>query len=234
VIDYVPVCTACTHKHSNRNSVMSVRRNQIISGECSLFFTLINMGGNAFRQAGLSEHAFPRMPPPIYDALKVRITPLLEQFYSHVRVPTEAPAKPDHGDLDFTVALPLTSAASYGSNSSEHQSSESNNEPAVEHFDPKVIRAGLGAVQCISRPGPGQTSNYAILILQGEWGAFGHEYSQLEEEYRRKAKMDLSDANSESSSDIYYQVSILRIDDAGCSGKVETVLTGPAGRCSCL
>ena len=63
------------------------------------------MGGKAFNNL-LPDAAFPRMPPSFYNALKERLTPLLEQYYSQVIVPPEAPEKVDHGDLDVVVCGP--------------------------------------------------------------------------------------------------------------------------------
>ena len=63
------------------------------------------MGGKAFN-ALLPDASFPRMPPSFYFALKQRLTPLLEQFYSQVTVPPEAPEKVDYGDIDVVVCGP--------------------------------------------------------------------------------------------------------------------------------
>jgi hypothetical protein len=63
------------------------------------------MGGKAFLQS-LPIAAFPRMSTPIYNKLKAQLLPCIEALYAHVKVPPEAPGKPDHGDLDFLVACP--------------------------------------------------------------------------------------------------------------------------------
>jgi hypothetical protein len=63
------------------------------------------MGGNAFTSV-LGPTSFPRLPPAVYDALKARILPILEELYVHVRVPPEAPEKESYGDLDIVVCSP--------------------------------------------------------------------------------------------------------------------------------
>ncbi|KAH9891611.1 hypothetical protein C8Q73DRAFT_746703 [Cubamyces lactineus] len=68
------------------------------------------MGGNAFKALSLTTGAtFPRMPPPVYNALKSTLQPILQKLYMHVAVPHESPEKVDHGDLDFVVCGPRTS-----------------------------------------------------------------------------------------------------------------------------
>ncbi|OJT13970.1 hypothetical protein TRAPUB_9454 [Trametes pubescens] len=71
------------------------------------------MGGNAFK-ALVPHGSFPRMPPPVYNALKAALFPPLKTLYSRVVVAREAPEKADYGDLDFVVSGPregLTHAA---------------------------------------------------------------------------------------------------------------------------
>ncbi|KAI0768978.1 hypothetical protein BD413DRAFT_614023 [Trametes elegans] len=63
------------------------------------------MGGNAFA-ARVPDATFPRMPPPVYDALKAALLPIVQTLYMHVAVPREAPEKADFGDLDFVVSGP--------------------------------------------------------------------------------------------------------------------------------
>jgi hypothetical protein len=63
------------------------------------------MGGNAFISV-LGPASFPRLPPTVYNALKARLSPILEQLYVHVGVPPEAPEKESYGDLDTVVCLP--------------------------------------------------------------------------------------------------------------------------------
>jgi hypothetical protein len=63
------------------------------------------MGGNAFKRT-LGEEAIPRMTPDIYNARKVVVLRKLKRLFEYVGIPTEAPAKPDHGDIDFVVYGP--------------------------------------------------------------------------------------------------------------------------------
>lgn len=63
------------------------------------------MGGNAFKYL-LPDASFPRMPPAVYEALKARLLPVLQELYAHVAVSPECPGKADHGDLDFVVSKP--------------------------------------------------------------------------------------------------------------------------------
>lgn len=53
------------------------------------------MGGNAFEN--LSPTAFPRLPSQLYQLLKARWLPRLQELYKHVAVPAETPEKNDHG-----------------------------------------------------------------------------------------------------------------------------------------
>lgn len=135
------------------------------------------MGGSAFNF--LLTSSFPRLPPPVYHALKARLTPVLQQFYVHVAVPAEAPEKIDHGDLDFVVFCPRNSSAPHSVN--------------VPH---EVIKAALGATHCILEEG-NRTSNFAIAIDQGAWGHLG--CTEQEEKSRQSA----------GEHDIYCQVSPL-------------------------
>lgn len=64
------------------------------------------MGGKAFNapQGGKPALAnFPRMPPPLYTALREQIRRVLSHHFSTITFPAEAPEKPDHGDLDVLV-----------------------------------------------------------------------------------------------------------------------------------
>ncbi|KAG7088445.1 hypothetical protein E1B28_012437 [Marasmius oreades] len=95
------------------------------------------MGGNAF--TSLPQEAFPRLPPELYRTLKAYFTILLQDLYTHVAVPREAPEKEDYGDIDFIVCAPKTDCS---------------------HKD---IQEVLGAVHVIPLQG-NKTSNFAIPI----------------------------------------------------------------------
>ncbi|KAJ3895454.1 hypothetical protein GG344DRAFT_38886 [Lentinula edodes] len=123
------------------------------------------MGGSAFNF--LLASSFPRLPPPVYHALKARLTPVLQQFYVHVAVPAEAPEKTDHGDLDFVVFCPRNLSAPHSVN--------------VPH---ELIKAALGATHCILEEG-NRTSNFAIVVDRGTWGHLG--CTEQEEKSRQSA-----------------------------------------------
>jgi len=136
------------------------------------------MGGNAFG-AVLQASSFPRLPPAVYAALKSRLLPKIQSLYLFVAIPTEAPEKPDFGDLDFVVACP---------------------KPGINHalinVPHEVVQETIGAR--FSNPVDGnRTSNFAVPVSQGEWGPLGH--LQYEEEKRRDA-----DAG-----EIFYQVRLI-------------------------
>nr|GAT60847.1 predicted protein [Mycena chlorophos] len=105
------------------------------------------MGGHAF-SATLPEAAFPRIPPPVYEALKKQITPKLESLFQVVSTPAEAPQKADHGDVDFLVCQPL------------------------EELTHKEIQALLAADHVLPAH---QTSSYALRVERGAWGPLGLE-----------------------------------------------------------
>ncbi|KAI0372116.1 hypothetical protein BV20DRAFT_964203 [Pilatotrama ljubarskyi] len=96
------------------------------------------MGGNAFK-AIISDAAFPRMPPAVYNALKTTLLPLVRSLYTHVTVPPEAPGKADYGDLDFVVSGPRE---------------------GLTHED---VRSTLRAAHSVPMPG-NRTSNFAIAM----------------------------------------------------------------------
>ncbi|KAF8967169.1 hypothetical protein BDZ97DRAFT_1903560 [Flammula alnicola] len=123
------------------------------------------MGGSAF-SAVLAATAFPRLPPPVYRALKARLSPTLAEFYAWVGVPAEAPEKIDHGDLDLLVTIP-----------------KSPHEPSIPH---DVIKQAIGAKYVNPMDG-NRTSNYAVPIKLGEWGSLGH---AADEEQRRASTED--------------------------------------------
>ncbi|KAF3053996.1 hypothetical protein E8E11_005288 [Didymella keratinophila] len=58
------------------------------------------MGGKVFDNLGLK---VPRMPPEVYQQMIAIIRPKLEQFFTRVAVPRDAPGKTDYGDIDFLV-----------------------------------------------------------------------------------------------------------------------------------
>ena len=123
------------------------------------------MGGNAFGTI-LPAIAFPRMPPPIYRALKRDMLAKISGFYDYVSVPREAPEKDDYGDLDFVVTDPKPA---YGS--------------SVPH---EVIKQAIGAKYVNAMEG-NRTSNYAVPIDYGQWTALSH---GAEEQENRSATED--------------------------------------------
>jgi len=72
------------------------------------------MGGQAFADmatdSGKSVH-IPRMPSALYNNISAEYQQKLETLFERVVIPREAPAKADHGDVDFLVQgiLPNTS-----------------------------------------------------------------------------------------------------------------------------
>ncbi|KAJ4411502.1 hypothetical protein N0V91_001286 [Didymella pomorum] len=58
------------------------------------------MGGKVFDNVGLK---VPRMTPEFYQQMIATIRPKLEQFFTRVAIPRDAPGKTDHGDIDFLV-----------------------------------------------------------------------------------------------------------------------------------
>lgn len=134
------------------------------------------MGGGAFKD--LPACAFPRIPPAVYKALKARLTPRIEQAYTFVAVPFEAPEKLNYGDLDFVVAA--ATAVTVGQLNAPHDQ----------------VASLIGATHIIPMAG-NRTSNFAVIINVGEWGVFGH---TNEEEIARR------DAAAQGQSELYYQV----------------------------
>ncbi|KAE9400430.1 hypothetical protein BT96DRAFT_1097497 [Gymnopus androsaceus JB14] len=106
------------------------------------------MGGSAFSLL-LSSSSFPRLPSAVYEALKARLTPVIQSLYLHVAIPAEAPGKMDHGDLDFIVCSPRESSA-------YTLAPHSVNAPHDR------VKAALGASHCVLADG-NRTSNFAIL-----------------------------------------------------------------------
>ncbi|KAF1848076.1 uncharacterized protein K460DRAFT_414693 [Cucurbitaria berberidis CBS 394.84] len=64
------------------------------------------MGGLAFATVtsgnGQPPH-IPRMPPELYKAISAECQAKLKKLFNHVVIPRDAPAKVDHGDVDFLV-----------------------------------------------------------------------------------------------------------------------------------
>ncbi|KAJ4482143.1 hypothetical protein J3R30DRAFT_2131082 [Lentinula aciculospora] len=143
------------------------------------------MGGSAFNV--LLANSFPRIPSPVYQALKARLTPVLQQFYINVAVPAEAPEKIDHGDLDFVVCNPREST-SYA------LAAQSVNVPH------ELVKAALGASHCILEEG-NRTSNFAVAVDQGAWRHLG--CAEQEEKSRQAADMR----------DIFYQIDVRVCED---------------------
>jgi hypothetical protein len=133
------------------------------------------MGGKAFNF--LPATVFPRIPPPVYRALKARLLPRIQLLYSFAAVPFEAPQKSDHGDLDFVVACPKVKEDS-----------------VIVNVPHEEVRRTIGAKYFIPMDG-NRTSNFAIPVKKGEWSAVGH--GKEEDESRRVAQED---------EEIYYQV----------------------------
>ncbi|KAJ3822392.1 hypothetical protein F5880DRAFT_682517 [Lentinula raphanica] len=139
------------------------------------------MGGSAFHD--LPPNSCPRIPNVVYQALKARLTPVLEQIYVYVAVPPEAPEKLDHGDLDFAVYKPREDSFSNVST------------PGMVNAPHFIVQAALGASHCILED-HNRTSNFAIAIEQGAWEELG--CAEQEEKSRRAA----------GGHDIYYQVDV--------------------------
>lgn len=141
------------------------------------------MGGNAFNVV-LSASSFPRLPPGVYEALKARLLLRLQEFYSFVAVPAEAPEKTSHGDVDFVVACPKTN----------HEENTTN----VMNVPHNIIREAIGAQYANTMEG-NRTSNFAVPVAQGEWSLFNH--TQDEEDARQAAD----------GQELFYQVSVLPV-----------------------
>ncbi|TFK74885.1 hypothetical protein BDN72DRAFT_886254 [Pluteus cervinus] len=142
------------------------------------------MGGSAFN-AVMNANACPRIPPPIYHALKSRFTSIVAGLYIHATTPKEAPEKKDHGDLDLIVAIPRREHASQEYNKQKEETWN------VLH---ETVRNALGAMHMVPCPG-NRTSNFAIPVKHGEWDVLG--YGEYEKKCRKEAE-----------GDIFYQVDI--------------------------
>lgn len=143
------------------------------------------MGGSAFSST-LRQSAFPRLPPVVYANLKAHLLPKLQNLYTFVSVPYEAPEKIDYGDLDFVVAGPK----------SKRPPMESTTDSVnVPH---EIVQEAIGARYAIPMEG-NRTSNFAVVVAQGEWNQLGH--GQEETKCRHGAE----------AGEIYYQVSMHRL-----------------------
>ncbi|XP_006462523.1 hypothetical protein AGABI2DRAFT_193648 [Agaricus bisporus var. bisporus H97] len=153
------------------------------------------MGGNAFGSV-LSPTSFPRLPPAVYNMLKARLLPILEELYVHVGVPSEAPEKENYGDLDIVVCLPRQQATPAQNPSNSPETREDEDIPAV-NVPHELVISRLRAQY--SNPMDGnRTSNFAIAIPSGEWAQCG----PLEGEEETKAREEAG------SSSIFYQVDV--------------------------
>jgi hypothetical protein len=121
------------------------------------------MGGEAFTSG---PHALytPRLPLPVYLHIKNRCQEILQDYFSHVASPLEAPGKVDYGDVDFIVSSPTNLYS--GLNGSES------------------LMKALGAIQEKS----GQTTNYAI-----PWPQLvdGNNPAEIEDENPRYVQVDV-------------------------------------------
>jgi hypothetical protein len=138
------------------------------------------MGGNAFGTV-LQGSSFPRLPPAIYTALKLRLLPRIQSLYTFVAIPMEAPEKPDHGDLDFVVACPKSDIIP--------------GHDVLINVPHKIVQETIGA-RFLNPAEGNRTSNFAVPVAQGEWGPLGH---LLEEEAKR---------NEAEGGEIFYQVRV--------------------------
>ncbi|KAL4073227.1 hypothetical protein V8B97DRAFT_203008 [Scleroderma yunnanense] len=103
------------------------------------------MGGRAFSQE-LPPDSFPRLPTRLYEALKDRLGTLLSTVYTTVKVPPEAPAKKDYGDIDFVVSQPIQ---------------------GKEEVNPALVSRILGAVRSVELDS-NRTSHYALEMSQDD------------------------------------------------------------------
>ncbi|KAK7056812.1 hypothetical protein VNI00_002529 [Paramarasmius palmivorus] len=105
------------------------------------------MGGSAFKS--LASTAFPRLPPQLYHEQKARFTRVIQDHYVEVAVPSEAPEKETHGDIDYLVCTPRVPTS--GAVNVPHE----------------TIKDALGAAHVIPMEG-NRTSNFAVPISQAE------------------------------------------------------------------
>ncbi|KAG9006780.1 hypothetical protein FRB94_000464 [Tulasnella sp. JGI-2019a] len=146
------------------------------------------MGGSAF-SAVLIQGSFPRMPPAVYIALKGRLLPRLRDVYEYVGIPLEAPEKTTYGDLDFVVAGPKVDADS-------ESEVDTGKGVVVPVNAPHILVQRAIVAQHVNPVDGNRTSNFAVPIVVGEWGEFGH--NKEEDEAR----------NAVETGEIFYQVDI--------------------------
>ncbi|KAI0632086.1 hypothetical protein C8Q77DRAFT_1218606 [Trametes polyzona] len=135
------------------------------------------MGGNAFK-AIVPDAGFPRMPPPVYSALKAALFPLLQQLYARVAVSPEAPEKADYGDLDFIVCGPR------------------------EGLTQDEVKAALRATHSVPMEG-NRTSNFAIAV-----DAFGDVARLWEAHASRELKEPESAGSGGGGGGVFVQVDV--------------------------
>ncbi|KAH0586057.1 hypothetical protein H2248_007331 [Termitomyces sp. 'cryptogamus'] len=137
------------------------------------------MGGRAFL-ATLGPGLFPRIPLPVYNALKNRLLPRLQALYRRAIVPREAPEKLTFGDLDILVTGPRPSNLTSGQTDVPHT----------------ILRDVLGAQCYVRHDSRNRTVNFAVPIQPGEWEALN--LGKEEEEIRQAA----------GGQDVFYQVDV--------------------------
>ncbi|KAG6899221.1 hypothetical protein C0993_012135 [Termitomyces sp. T159_Od127] len=132
------------------------------------------MGGRAFLTT-LGPGSFPRIPLPVYNALKNRLLLRLQTLYQRAIVPREAPEKVNFGDLDILVTSPRTSS---GLSSGQ------------THLWRTTVQTVLGAQYCTGHNTRNRTVNFALPIQPGEWETFNlgkEEEESHEAEHERTA-----------------------------------------------
>ena len=105
------------------------------------------------------------MSPAFCDSLKARIVPRLKALYHLVTVPSEAPGKLDHGDLNIVVCRPKNTKEGI---------------PLLERVTFTEIEQALGPVQTIPLPGD-RTSNFTVPIQQDEVQRFSFDLEAVKE-----------------------------------------------------
>jgi hypothetical protein len=153
------------------------------------------MGGNAFGST-LNPSSFPRLPPAVYAALKSRLLPKIQELYSFVAVPIEAPEKPDHGDLDFVVSCPKVEF-------------NGTTDTVLVNLPHDIVQQKIGA-RFVNPTDGNRTSNFAIPIAVGEWASLGH---QMEEEENRRDAGEEENRRDAGADEIFYQVSLTNNTD---------------------
>ncbi|KAG6865195.1 hypothetical protein C0991_004566 [Blastosporella zonata] len=108
------------------------------------------------------------MPPQVYNALKRRLLPRIQELYRHAKVPREVPEKSSYGDLDILVACPTAPGLSL-------------------NVPPDVVQNIIGAK--FVKHSINKTTNFAVPIPRGEWEAF----NLGKEEYQARRAADGKD-----------------------------------------